>query len=350
MVQALRKEIRIKEIIPETTDTKTFVLEAADHSKLSYKPGQFLTIIFDTKSGEQRRNYSISSSPELNEPFSITIKRIPNGVFSRRMVDDVRAGDSLITIGASGFFTLPADMTMYHQLFLMAAGSGITPLFSILKTALYKFPHLRIVLIYSNRSREEAIFYTALRELESRFPNRFQVEWLFSDAPDRTRSRLGNWLLNQLIAKYVTAPFPKCLFYLCGPLNYMRTISITLLIAGVSRANIRKEEFVIMEPVVELMPPDITAREITVTLNEQRYQFSSEYPHTILQSAKRAGVELPYSCETGRCGTCAAVCKNGNVWMKYNEVLTDLDLQANKVLTCTGFPVYGSVALDFDAI
>lgn len=127
-------------------------------------------------------------------------------------------------------------------------------------------------------------------------------------------------------------------------------ITITLITAGVSRANIRKEEFVIIQPVIQLQPPDTVAREVTLRLNKKQYRFRTAYPLTILQSAKEAGLELPYSCETGRCGICASVCKHGNVWMKYNEVLTDEDTQANKVLTCTGYPVYGNVELDFDEI
>ena len=349
-MQALRKEIRIKEIIPETKNCKTFVLETTDEDSFNYKPGQFLTFIFKTLSGEQRRNYSLSSSPALNEPLSITVKRIPNGFYSRKLVDEAKAGDLLTTIGASGFFTLPPDMSTYRQLFLLAAGSGITPVYSILKTALQNFTGLRIVLIYSNSSRKEAIFYNALRQLESNYPGRLQIEWLFSDAFDHTRSRLGNWLLNELMKKYVAAPLRECLFYLCGPLSYMRTITITLLIAGVNRANIRKEEFVIIQPLIELKPPDTIPREISVMLGEKRYRFTNEYPQTILQSAKLAGVELPFSCETGKCGTCAAVCTNGNVWMKYNEVLTDEDLQTKKILTCTGYAVYGDVELDFDAV
>jgi ring-1,2-phenylacetyl-CoA epoxidase subunit PaaE len=87
-----------------------------------------------------------------------------------------------------------------------------------------------------------------------------------------------------------------------------------------------------------------------VLLNKKKYQFRSGYPQTILQAAKKAGIELPYSCETGRCGTCAAVCTSGNVWMKYNEVLTEQDVKKGMVLTCTGYPVYGNAELDFDAI
>jgi ring-1,2-phenylacetyl-CoA epoxidase subunit PaaE len=89
---------------------------------------------------------------------------------------------------------------------------------------------------------------------------------------------------------------------------------------------------------------------ITTTLNNKQYQFNSMYPETILQAAKKAGIEFPYSCETGRCGACAAVCTRGNVWMKYNEVLTEEDTRKKRVLTCTGYPVYGDVELNFDEI
>lgn len=346
----LRKSVRIKEIIEETKECKTFVLESINGENIAYKAGQFLTIIFDNSSAQQRRNYSLSSSPELNEPLSITIKRIANGIFSRKMVDTAKKGDLLTTIGANGFFTLPEDMSSYQQLFLFAAGSGITPIYSILKTALHQYPHLKLVLIYSNKSMADTIFYQSLHLLMRKYPHQLQIEWLFSNEFDHKKARLGNWLLNELLKSHVTAPLSQCLFYCCGPLSYMRMINITLLTAGISRANIRKEEFVIIPPVIQLQPPDIERREITVSLNKNQYQFNSAYPNTILQSAMQAGIELPYSCETGRCGACAAICRKGNVWMKHNEVLTDEDIQQQKILTCTGYPVYEDVYLDFDML
>jgi ferredoxin-NADP reductase len=344
-----RRKLRIKKIITETEDCKTFVLETIDGGSILYKAGQFLTFIFDTPFGEQRRNYSLSSSPDWHEPASITIKRIANGVFSRQLVDAAREGDELVTIGASGFFTLPGDMGSRRQLFLLAAGSGITPVFSLLKTVLKSFPHVEVILIYSNRSVADTIFYNALQDLQQQY-RQLKIEWLFSNVFDHTRARLGNWLLGELLKKYVAAPLDTCLFYLCGPFNYMRMITITLLSASVPAANIRKEEFVIPAPTVSLLPPDTATRQVVVTANEKQYRFNSAFPQTILQSAKQAGIELPYSCEIGRCGACAAVCTRGNVWMKYNEVLTENDLKNARVLTCTGFPVYGDVELDFDAI
>lgn len=345
-----RKKVRIKDIIPQTKDCKIFVLEAMDGSSLSYKAGQFLTFIFDTPFGEQRRNYSLSSSPDLQEPVSITIKRIANGVFSRKLVDTARPGDELTTIGASGFFTLPGDMSHCRQLFLLAAGSGITPVFSVLKTVLKKYPHVQVVLIYSNHSKADAIFYNDLQQLQQQYQQQLKIEWLFSNVPDHTKARLGNWLLGELLKKHLAEPLPACLFYLCGPFSYMRMITITLLSAGVKAVSIRKEEFVITEPRVLLQPPDTTARQVTVIVNKKKYRFRSSFPQTILEAAKQVGIELPYSCETGRCGTCAAVCTHGNVWMKYNEVLTDEDMRKKRVLTCTGYPVYGDADLDFDEI
>ena len=347
-MSGLRKKLRIKEIIKETKETKTFILESPEGSDIDYKAGQFLTIIFDTPFGEQRRNYSLSSSPDLNEPFSITVKRIANGVFSRKMTDTVQPGDLLTTIGAGGFFTLPGDISSCQQLFLLAAGSGITPVFSLLKTVLHKYPQIKVLLIYSNHSKDDTIFYNALQQLQLRYPDQLQVEWLFSNAFDHRKARLSNWLLGELLKKYIAVPLPKCLFYLCGPFDYMRMITITLLSAGVSMANIRKEEFVMIAPAIPTQPPDISTRRIKVVLNKEQYQFDSVYPQTILQAAKQAGVELPYSCETGRCGTCAAVCTSGVVWMKYNEVLTESDIRKRIVLTCTGYPVHGNVELDFD--
>jgi ferredoxin-NADP reductase len=347
-MSGLRKKIRIREIVQETKDCKTFILEPPEGSNVDYKSGQFLTFIFNTPVGEQRRNYSLSSSPDLKEPVGITVKRMANGVFSRKMIDAAKAGDWLTTIGASGFFTLPGDISRYQQLFLLAAGSGITPVFSLLKTVLHKCPSITVVLIYSNHSKEDTIFYNALQQLQLQHPQQLQIEWLFSDSFDYTKARLGKWLLNELLKKHIVAPLSSCLFYMCGPFSYMRMITITLISAGINKANIRKEEFVITDPAVLIHPPDTSTRQVAVILNKEQYQFHSAYPQTILQAAKHAGIEFPYSCETGRCGTCAALCTSGEVWMKYNEVLTEQDIKKGMVLTCTGYPVYGNVELDFD--
>ena len=127
---------RIAYIITETKDAKTFVLQPTDNTAMDYKAGQFVTLVFDTKFGEKRRSYSISSSPDINEPFSITIKKVENGEFSRLLITHAKEGGLLNSSGINGFFHLPDNMDGIDQFFFLAAGSGITPCYSIIKTLL----------------------------------------------------------------------------------------------------------------------------------------------------------------------------------------------------------------------
>src|SRR5438128_1919211 len=128
---SLYKKVRIAAIREETPDCKTFVLDTAGAGLLQYRPGQFLTLVFAGKNGEERRSYSISSAPALREPLAITVKRVENGAYSRMLLDHARVGDELTVIGPSGFFTLPDEEHPWKRLFFIAAGSGITPVYSL---------------------------------------------------------------------------------------------------------------------------------------------------------------------------------------------------------------------------
>jgi ferredoxin-NADP reductase len=135
----LYKTLRVSSIKAETADCKTFFLATIDDEPVLYQPGQFLTFVFSKPGGEERRSYSISSAPVLQEALSVTIKRVANGEYSRKLTDHIRPGDLLTTIGAGGFFVLPEDIQQYRQIFFIAAGSGITPVYSLIKTILYLF-------------------------------------------------------------------------------------------------------------------------------------------------------------------------------------------------------------------
>ena len=184
-----RKTLKVVDIISETADTKSFVLESTD-GKIEYKAGQFLTLVFTRSNGEQaRRSYSISSSPELDEPLTITVKRIVNGEYSRFLNDRVKVGHLLQTIGASGFFILPENPEQFKRIIFMAAGSGITPVYALIKTILHLHPSIHVLLIYSNTSRQNSIFVNQL-QLLTKYANKLSIEFLFSRAPDAIRSRL----------------------------------------------------------------------------------------------------------------------------------------------------------------
>jgi len=343
----LRKLI-VTAIKQETDDVKTFQLIPEDGQPLPYKSGQFLTFLFDERGKEVRRSYSISSSPDRNEALTITVKRVPNGSFSRWFFDRVQTNEVLQTIGASGFFTLPEDLTAHRQLFFFAAGVGITPVISIIKTALYDHAHLQIVLAYSNRSITETVFYSELEKLKAAFPERFKIEYLFSTAKDLERAHLNKWLLPALYKEHSDGNLDGQLFYICGPFAYRRMVTMSLEELNIPAAKIKKEDFDVSKPKLKVLPKDTGSHRVSVHIRDKEYSFQVNYPDTILHASRKAGMAvLPYSCETGQCGTCVAQCLSGEVWMSYNEVLTDDEVASGKVLTCVGHPQAGDAVIVF---
>jgi ring-1,2-phenylacetyl-CoA epoxidase subunit PaaE len=342
---SLYSTLTVKAIREEVPNFKTFVLEA--DRPLHYTAGQYITLVNEVGGEEVRRSYSIASAPALGEPLTIGVKRVENGYFSRLLVDKGKVGDRLRSTGAGGLFTLPEDIGQYRQVFFLAAGSGITPIISLIKTALYRYPQLQLVLIYSNASREKAIFREALDALALEYSEQLRIEFLYSNAANLGKARLYRELLLELLEQYRQAPADQILYYICGPEAYMRMCLYTLQGEGVPPDNIRRENFVIqrINP-SKAAPPDRGMYGVTLELFGQEHRFSVQYPDTVLSAAKKTGLSLPYSCEVGRCGNCVALCTGGKVWLSYNEVLTEKELARGLVLTCVAHPIEGDVRLE----
>lgn len=335
--------LHIKAIKDEVPGFKTIVFE--NGHGINYKAGQYLTLVRFYHNKEYRRSYSITSSPELNEPLSIGVKRIPNGLFSRYLVDDALPGDEILSTGAGGFFILPENMAHYNCVFFFAAGSGITPVYSLIKTVLHSNTTLKVVLVYSNSSEKAAIYLQELQNLQQKFSSQFQMELLFSNTASLSKARLHRELILQYLHQHNVSN-TDTLFYICGPENYMRLCTFTLREKGIPVSNLKKENFVI-DTVPKLLPtpPDRETHTVTIHKDEAIFTLPVHYPASILQAAKKEGIILPYSCETGSCGSCVATCTKGKIWHAYNEVLTDSDLQKGLVLTCVGHPLYGDAEL-----
>ncbi|WP_276134634.1 flavin reductase family protein [Polluticoccus soli] len=331
--------VQILDIHQETSDVKTFVL----NEEMDYRAGQFLTVL--SQDGNQRRSYSFSTAPGIDKNPAITVKRVANGVVSRHLIDELKPGDHISVSGPFGFFTLPDDMTSYRQVVLLAAGVGITPILSLLRSLLSEFPDVHTTLIYSNSSKKSAIFYSELQELEHLHPNKLVAEFLFSNSPNLLRARLNKQFLPELLHQHLKADNEKTLFYLCGPFPYMRMVQLALEEENVPAQNIKKENFNTSVITQKLEPPDKESHSVSITFKGERRVFETAYPDTILSSAKKAGLELPYSCENGICGSCVAQCTHGKVWHRNNEVLTDAELKKGLILTCTGYPVEGNIEL-----
>jgi ring-1,2-phenylacetyl-CoA epoxidase subunit PaaE len=345
MEESLYKIIRIKSIAENIKGFKTFLFES-DHS-IKYKAGQYLTLVRYEHNQETRRSYSITSSPVLNEPLSIGVKRIENGLFSRLLIDTALPGDELITTGAGGLFVLPDNMEAYKQVFFFAAGSGITPIYSLVKTLLYAYKHVDIVLIYSNASTEKTIFINELKILEQKFASRLHIEFLFSNIVELSKARLHRNLIVQFLRELAVTTYDKVLFYICGPESYMRLCTYNLRENDVPNSNIKRENFVVNAiHKRDALPPDKSSHHVKIKMNENEFSFMVNYPDSILKAAKKANLILPYSCEAGRCASCIAKRVKGKVWHSYNEVLTEKEIEEGLVLTCVGHPLNGDVELE----
>ena len=343
--ESIYKELRIKAITEETQDFKVIVFE--EGHGLDYKAGQYVTLVKNRLDGEIRRSYSIISTPVLQEPLSIGVKRVPNGFFSRHLTDDVKVGDILLTTGIGGFFTFPDNLTDYRQIFFFAAGSGITPMMSLIKTALYIYPNLNLVVVYSNSSPLRTAFLTELQVLQEQYSEQLRLKLLFSNNPELIKARLHRELIFKIIDESLIDERSKALFYVCGPENYMRLCFYSITEARIPNWNIKRENFAIgPPPKMRVEPPDKQTHTVYIKRDDSSpISLSVNYPDTILQAAKKKGIVLPYSCESGRCGSCVATCTIGEVWHSYNEVLTDAELKKGLVLTCVGHPINGDVEL-----
>ncbi|GAB3892231.1 ferredoxin--NADP reductase [Spirosoma agri] len=339
-------KLRIVRIHTETSDTKSYFLESVDRKPVRHRAGQFLTLLLQHNGHEVRRSYSLSSAG--TEPLRLTIKRVQNGEISRYLHDTLRVGDVLTSLQPAGRFTL--DENLPGDLVLLGAGSGITPLFALVKQVLWIETHRRVTLLYSNANERATIFREELDDLQRQFPDRFRLLYLLSNPSDEwnwLRGRLNNVMLERLLPDLVGESDGETVhFYICGPGDYMRMVQFTLVFSGFRPDQIRRENFVV-EPVV-LTPPPLSAQDRTVLLRFRGRETEIQVPayKSILQAALDEGISLPYSCRGGRCSTCVARCQSGRVHMTINDVLTERDLREGWVLTCTGYPESDGVVIE----
>mgnify|MGYP002777826174 CR=1 FL=1 len=332
--------LRVTAIVAETPDTTTFFLQPADGRPVPYRAGQFLTFLFHFGGRETRRSYSMSSAPGVDAPLAVTVKRVENGEISRYLLDRVRVGDVLQSLPPSGRFTL--DEETADDLVLIGAGSGITPLFSMLKTALATQPTRRVLLIYASRDARSAIFYEKITALARRHVDRFTLITPFS----AEGQRLNNARLETLLAQHLTGPRAKARAYLCGPADFMRLARITLIFMGFHADQLRQEHFVVETPPAPPVPTLSTPSRVTIRFRGETHRLTVPAGQYLLTAALEAGIALPYSCRGGRCSTCVARCTSGRVAMRLNDVLTARDLADGWVLTCTGYAESEEVGLE----
>ncbi len=336
-------KFEISNIIYQPNDTVTLVFKDLSGNYPKPKAGQFLTVSFIFGDREVRRSYSFSSSPNVDEPLAITVKRVDNGEISRFLHHQTRIGDIINVLEPQGLFYYEPQADQERTLFLFAAGVGITPLYAILKTALTAEEKTKVVLIYSNRSVENTVFYDELLDWQKRYPDRFKIVWIFSSSKNLLHARLNRDYLIRIVKEHIPTS-GDTLFFTCGPVFYMDLVRFTLLGMGIPDAHIKKETFHFPEEEEddderEEEPVDMTSYDIKLRFQGEEYALTIPYDKTVLDVGLEHKIKLPYSCKSGMCSTCISQCTAGSVRMDYNEVLTDKEVENGRCLICVSHPL-----------
>jgi len=333
--------LRVVDVIAETSDARSivFAVPAELAHRYSYRPGQFLTLRIPAGSS-LARCYSLSSSPHQGDRLTVTVKRVAEGRGSNWICDNVAVGMELETLPPAGTFTprsLDDDMAFF------AAGSGITPVISIIRAALAQ-GNGRLALVYANRDERSVIFGDELRELAAAHPGRLLVlHWLESLQGLPTQAALTE----------LARPFVPHACFVCGPAPFMDAVTHALRDLGVPRKRIHIERFVSLDddPFVAGRPAEAsegTDARLEVELDGEQHAMAWPAGTKLLDLLRDAGLDAPFSCRQGSCSACACRVTGGEVKMMRNEVLDRTDLDEGWVLACQALPVSDSVTVTFD--
>ncbi len=326
--------IRVKQVVRETPDAVSLILDIPESysQRFRYRPGQFLTLRVEVAGREHRRCYSMSSSPVLAEDLRITVKRDPGGVVSNWLNDIAAAGVEIHASVPEGRFVLGESD---RELVAFAGGSGITPVFSLIRSALAGTAR-PVRLFYANRSRDSVIFGEALALLAQRHPDRLTVQHHL----DEDSGVVQPGQIESFIAASGDAEF-----FICGPTAFMDTVETAVLATGVSPDRVHLERF----KITETPPPaETSTEEVAIVLDRRTTKVPYRAGNTVLQTARMAGLRAPSSCEIGSCGTCMARVVEGSVRMLNNDALTEEEVAEGWVVTCQSLPTSRTLKVVYD--
>ena len=343
-------KLSIKNYIQETANAVSLIFDIPEHLKdnFSFKAGQYVTLKTTIEAKEIRRSYSICSSPNSGE-LKVAIKRVENGVFSTYAISHLKTGDVIEVHEPEGKFILePTRSTNYLGI---VAGSGITPVLSMIKTVLQLEPSSSFTLIYGNKSSDETMFKTELDALSLAYDTRFNLEYVFSRQNEEGAlfGRIDEGHTNYFIKNiYKNWSFKTA--FLCGPEEMIKTVSTTL------KENHYKESQILFELFTASINEESSSElkdgqtEVTVLLDDEELSFTMNQKDNILAAALRNDVDAPYSCQGGVCSSCLGKVTQGTVVMVKNSILTDDEVNEGFILTCQAHPTSSKISIDFDDV
>jgi ring-1,2-phenylacetyl-CoA epoxidase subunit PaaE len=345
--------LQVKEVIRETEDTVTILFWHPLSEQIKYSAGQFLTVSVPGPDGKKvKRSYSMSTSPTSDTAVGITIKRVPNGLVSNYLNDQIKAGDFLEVIEPMGNFMFNPAAFSGKNLILIGAGSGITPLMSIAKTALKANSDTKVSLFYGSRNENQVIFKKELEVLENNYQGRFNVTHIISQSTDtwvglKGRIHQANTIL---WLKEIDADLKNDHIYVCGPEEIIENTLKIAELYDIPKERMHYERFnapVNAESENET-GDELKKQTVTVKYDGETHQFEVEPHQTILEAALDLDIELPYSCQAGMCTACLGKCTSGKIKMDEEEGLTEKEIEQGYVLTCVSHPMTEGVILEID--
>lgn len=345
--------LSIKEITRETNKAISICFDVPENLKeiYSFKAGQYITLKSTIDGHEVRRDYSLCSSPKSGD-LKIAIKEVKDGTFSAYANNQLKVGDVMQVAPPKGRFIFTPNDSITKNIAAFAAGSGITPVLSIIKCALEEEIHSKVILVYGNKTTNDTMFLNELLELQHQYKDRFSIQFVFSQA-DEEQSIFGR--IEKSTVNYVMKNKHKHVevdaFYLCGPEAMIHTVKDVLTEHDIDENRIHFELFKAAKP-VEIEEETVSSgkTKITVIVDEEETTFEMSQKQTILEAALDEDIDAPYSCQGGICSSCLARLKEGEATMRQNNILTDSELAEGLILTCQAQPTTATVVVDYDDI
>lgn len=344
----------VKEIVKVTSDAVNVIFEKPQET-FNYLPGQFITLIFTIEGKKVRRAYSLCTTPGVDDYPAVTVKKVKGGLASNYINDKLKAGDEVEIMEPMGMFTTEYKVENSRHLILIGGGSGITPLYSIIKATIAREPKSIVSLVYANRNEESIIFRKELESLEKEQKGRFKLIHTLDNPTDEWNGHTG--LLNNDKLKDIFSQLPeyeasKTEYFTCGPQPLMDIVFDTLNELGIPLEYRYRESFVAgntsPDSIISDGDNDVSekGRSVKVTIDGDAYEFNVPAGKSILEAGLEADIDMPYSCQSGLCTACRGKCTSGKVSTEDADGLSQQELSEGFVLTCIGKPLTDGVEIE----
>jgi len=343
-------KIHIKEVKRETANAVSVLFDIPTNLKddFNFLAGQYITLQTEIDEALTRRSYSLCSTPKSGD-IRVSVKEVENGTFSTYANTKLKAGDIIEIKVPEGDFQLKPEANKNYIAF--AAGSGITPILSMIQSTLEDEPSAKFTLVYGNKTAADTIFYDDLNALKEKYPTQFKLHYIFSreDVKNQLRGRIDKSVTNYFVKNmYKETSFDAA--FLCGPEEMIHEVSNTLKANNFTEENVHFELFTtgVNEEAMAKIKEGTT--EITVLLDDEETTFTMQQSDDILAATLRNNLDSPYSCQGGVCSSCMCKVTEGKAVMVKNSILTDSEVEEGFILACQAHPTTSKITIDFDDV